>query len=45
VTLAINMTTPDERVYQGDARSLQAHDVPNDAEVTLVLSGARKGRR
>jgi 16S rRNA (cytidine1402-2'-O)-methyltransferase len=47
VTLAINMTTPDERVYQGDARSLrnQAHDVPKDAEVTLVLSGAQKGRR
>ena len=47
VTLAINMTTPDERVYQGDARSLlnQAHEISKDAEITLVLSGARKGRR
>jgi 16S rRNA (cytidine1402-2'-O)-methyltransferase len=47
VTLAVNMTTPDERVYQGDANSLlkQAHDFPKDSEVTLVLSGVRKGRR
>jgi 16S rRNA (cytidine1402-2'-O)-methyltransferase len=47
VTLAINMTTPDERLYQGDARSLlnQAHEFSKDTEVTLVLSGARKGRR
>jgi 16S rRNA (cytidine1402-2'-O)-methyltransferase len=47
ITLAVNMTTPDERVYQGVASDLlaRAQDVPQDAEVTLVLSGAEKKRK
>jgi 16S rRNA (cytidine1402-2'-O)-methyltransferase len=45
LTLAIDMTTADERVHQGDASALlqQVHSFSRDSEVTLVLSGARKG--
>ena len=45
LTLAIDMTTADERVHQGDAGALlqQVHSFSRDSEVTLVLSGARKG--
>jgi 16S rRNA (cytidine1402-2'-O)-methyltransferase len=47
ITLAVNMTTPDERLYQGAASALLAHaqDLSQDSEVTLVLSGARKKRK
>ena len=43
--IAVNMTKPDERIYQGDAATLLKHTVSigDDAEVTLVLSG-KKGR-
>lgn len=45
VTLAINMTKADEQLYQGKASDLleQASSLSKDSEVTLVLSGARKG--
>ena len=44
LTLAVDMTTADERVHQGDARALlqQVHCFSKDSEVTLVLSGGRK---
>ena len=44
LTLAVDMTTADERVHQGDARALlqQVHGFSKDSEVTLVLSGGRK---
>jgi 16S rRNA (cytidine1402-2'-O)-methyltransferase len=47
VTLVVNMTYPDERVYQGNASALLKHirSFSQDSEVTLVLSGAKKGRR
>jgi 16S rRNA (cytidine1402-2'-O)-methyltransferase len=47
VTLAVNMTKDDERVYQGKAGALsrRVQSVPHESEVTLVLSGARKGRK
>jgi 16S rRNA (cytidine1402-2'-O)-methyltransferase len=47
VTLAVDMTKPNERVYQGAPSVLveEAHDLPMDAEVTLVLSGVRRGGR
>jgi 16S rRNA (cytidine1402-2'-O)-methyltransferase len=47
VTLAVNMTKADERVHQGQASTLleQFRSFPQDSEVTLVLSGARAGRR
>lgn len=47
VTLAVNITRPDERVYQGQAGVLlgQLASLATDSEVTLVLSGAPKGRR
>ena len=47
VTLAVNITGPDERVYQGQAGGLleQLASLTSDSEVTLVLSGAPKGRR
>jgi 16S rRNA (cytidine1402-2'-O)-methyltransferase len=46
VTLAINMTTPSEQLCRGDAGTLLAHakSFSKDSEMTLVLSGARKGR-
>jgi 16S rRNA (cytidine1402-2'-O)-methyltransferase len=46
VTLAINMTTPYEQLCRGDAGTLlaQAKSFSKDSEMTLVLSGARKGR-
>jgi 16S rRNA (cytidine1402-2'-O)-methyltransferase len=46
VTLAINMTTPHEQLFRGDAGTLlaQAKSCSEDSEVTLLLSGARKGR-
>jgi 16S rRNA (cytidine1402-2'-O)-methyltransferase len=45
LTLALDMTKDDERVHQGDARALlqQVHSFSKNSEVTLVLSGARKG--
>jgi 16S rRNA C1402 (ribose-2'-O) methylase RsmI len=45
LTLALDMTKDDERVHQGDARALlqQVRSFSKDSEVTLVLSGARKG--
>jgi 16S rRNA (cytidine1402-2'-O)-methyltransferase len=47
VTLAVNMTRADERVHQGDARTLleQARGIPKDSDVTLVLSGVRAKRK
>jgi 16S rRNA (cytidine1402-2'-O)-methyltransferase len=47
MTIAVNMTKPDEQLYEGDAGALlpQVGSIPNDSEVTLVLSGARDGRR
>ena len=46
VTLAINMTTPSEQLCRGDAGTLLAHakSFSKDSEMTLLLSGARKGR-
>jgi 16S rRNA (cytidine1402-2'-O)-methyltransferase len=46
VTLAVNMTKVDERVYQGKPGALrqQARSIDQDSEVTVVLSVARKGR-
>jgi 16S rRNA (cytidine1402-2'-O)-methyltransferase len=46
-TLAVNMTKADERVHQGTAASLleQFRSFPHESEVTLVLAGARTGRR
>ncbi|HKY73066.1 MAG TPA: SAM-dependent methyltransferase [Nitrospira sp.] len=46
VTLAINMTTPYEQLCRGDAGTLlpQAKSLSKDSDVTLVLSGARRGR-
>ena len=46
VTLAINMTTPHEQLFRGDARTVlaQVKSCSEDSEVTLVLSGARKRR-
>jgi len=45
LTLAVDMTKADERVHQGDAGTLlqQVRSFSKDSEVTLVLSGARKG--
>lgn len=45
ITLAVNMTKAGEQLYQGKAGALleQATSFPKDSEVTLVLSGARKG--
>ena len=45
LTLTLDMTKDDERVHQGDARALlqQVRSFSKDSEVTLVLSGARKG--
>jgi 16S rRNA (cytidine1402-2'-O)-methyltransferase len=45
LTLAVDMTKADERVHQGDAGALlqQVHSFSKDSEVTLVLSGSRKG--
>ena len=47
LTLAVDMTTADERLHQGDASALlqQIHSFSKDSEVTLVLSGARKVRK
>jgi 16S rRNA (cytidine1402-2'-O)-methyltransferase len=47
VTLAVDMTKPDERVQQGNAGALLEHvrTFPRDSEVTLVLSGAEKNRK
>ncbi len=47
LTLAVDMTTADERLHQGDASALlqQVHSFSKDSEVTLVLSSARKGRK
>ncbi|HET8721657.1 MAG TPA: SAM-dependent methyltransferase [Nitrospira sp.] len=47
VTLAVNLTRPDERLSQGRAGVLldQLAFLAADSEVTLVLSGALKGRR
>jgi 16S rRNA (cytidine1402-2'-O)-methyltransferase len=47
VTVAVNMTEPDERVYRGHANVLlsQVRSLARDSQVTLVLSGARKRRR
>ena len=47
VTLAVNMTQTDEQLYQGKASDLftRAASLPEDSEVTLLLSGARKGKR
>jgi 16S rRNA (cytidine1402-2'-O)-methyltransferase len=47
VTLAVNMTKTDEQLYQGKASHLlkRAASLPKDSEVTLLLSGARKGKR
>jgi 16S rRNA (cytidine1402-2'-O)-methyltransferase len=47
LTLAVDMTTADERLHQGDASALlqQVHSFSKDSEVTLVLSGARKVRK
>jgi 16S rRNA (cytidine1402-2'-O)-methyltransferase len=47
VTLAVNMTKPDERVYRGRPNVLlrQLRSLATDSEVTLVLSGARRARR
>jgi 16S rRNA (cytidine1402-2'-O)-methyltransferase len=46
VTLAMNMTKPNEQVHQGNAGALlnQVRSFPRDSDVTLVLSGARKRR-
>ena len=46
VTLAINMTTPYEQLCRGDAGTLRAtaKSFSKGSEMTLVLSGARKGR-
>jgi len=45
LTLAVDMTTVDECVHQGEAGALlqQAHSFSKDSEVTLVLPGTRKG--
>jgi 16S rRNA (cytidine1402-2'-O)-methyltransferase len=47
LTLAVDMTTADERLHQGDASALlqQVHSFSKDSDVTLVLSGARKVRK
>ena len=47
VTLAVNMTKSDERIYQGNTDILleHVHSVSKDSDVTLVLSGSRKARR
>lgn len=47
VTLAVDMTQPNERVYQGAAGALlsQVHSVPKHCDLTLVLSGVRNRRR
>lgn len=44
VTLAVNMTRKDERLCQGSATSLLeiARSLSRDAELTLVLAGARE---
>jgi 16S rRNA (cytidine1402-2'-O)-methyltransferase len=46
VTLAVNMTKADERLYQGRAGELRRHarSIDKDSEITLVLSTAPKGR-
>ena len=45
ITLAVNITKAGEQLYQGKAGDLLEHApaIPKDSEVTLVLSGARKG--
>lgn len=47
VTLAVNMTHPDERVCQGNPSSLLEHvsSLSKDSEVTLVLTGVKKRRK
>ena len=47
VTLAVNMTKQDERLYQGSAASLLeiARSLTQDAEVTLVVAGVQERRR
>ena len=47
VTLIVNMTKADERLYEGSAGKLlkRVPLFPMDSEVTLVLPGARKKRR
>jgi 16S rRNA (cytidine1402-2'-O)-methyltransferase len=47
VTLAVNMTRKDERLCQGSATSLLeiARSLRQDAELTLVLAGARERPR
>ena len=46
VTLAVNMTKPDERRYQGFATDLldDARLISNDSEVTVILSGGQQKR-
>ena len=45
ITLAVNITKANEQLLQGKAGDLleQVTSIPKDSEVTLVLSGARKG--
>jgi 16S rRNA (cytidine1402-2'-O)-methyltransferase len=47
ITLAVNMTKPDERWCQGSATSLLqiVRSLPREAEVTLALAGVRRGSR
>jgi 16S rRNA (cytidine1402-2'-O)-methyltransferase len=47
VTLAVNMTRTDERLYQGRAKALleEVRTLPQDVEVTLVISGARQSSK
>jgi len=47
VTLAVNMTRRDERLCQGSATSLLeiARSLPQNADLTLVLAGARERSR
>ena len=46
VTLAVDMTKPGERLYQGNARSLLTgiRSLSKDSDVTLVLSAAKRTR-
>ena len=46
-TIAVNMTKPGEAIYQGNARTLlkQARSIPQEAEITVVLSGWQRNRK
>lgn len=47
VTIAVNMTKVDETTYQGSAKTLlkQVHSLPQEAEITVVLSGLQRNKR